>query len=73
MKAELEAFGLVVLHFKDIDKAKTWWYTDNPLLGHMSPYSMIELHNEKKLLKFVKQQLSLNIKGKENGKRDKSS
>ena len=44
----------------DFNKAYTWWTASNPLLGYISPYEMIALGREKKLLKWIKQQIKDN-------------
>jgi len=46
--------------FKNFEKTDAWFRTKNPLLGGFSPWDMIEAGREKKLLKFVKNQLSEN-------------
>lgn len=52
------AWGLVVKYFGgDFNKAFLWWGSPNPLLGNISPAYMVGLKREKKLLKWVKQQI----------------
>lgn len=41
----------------DKDKATTWFQSDNPLLGNVSPYYMVIEGRGEKLLKFIDAQL----------------
>lgn len=41
-------------------KTDLWLRTKNPLLGNVRPWDMIEAGREKKLLKFINNQLSQN-------------
>ena len=53
------AFGLVKKFFGgDFDKAFKWWFSSNPSLGGISADDMCKLGREKKLLKWVKQQIA---------------
>ena len=56
-----ECVRLVSEFFKgDEGKIHLWWHLDNPLLGGIKPLHMIELGRAKKLLHFIKQQISDN-------------
>lgn len=65
---------LIFLYFYfegDEKKAEKWLYSSNPLLGGFSPSDMIKLGKEKKLLKFIINQIEEN--GGLNGKSTKNS
>jgi len=46
--------------FGNEKKAKKWFTVENPLLGYVTPNSMLESGRGKKLLKFIENQLSQN-------------
>lgn len=48
----------------DMNKVAKWYNTDNPLLGDVSPLSMILWEKEEKLLKFIETTLDENKIGK---------
>ena len=55
MKEVTEIFTLVNEFFKGNDeKVKAWFETTNPMLGDVSPMSMIMWGRSEKLLAFVK-------------------
>lgn len=48
-------YAMLDIHFGgNFKKTDKWIRTPNPLLGYLSPYEMIEVRREKKLLRFVK-------------------
>jgi hypothetical protein len=53
-------FDLVNSYFEDEKKTSEWFFTENPLLGGVSPDQMIKLGRFEKLKTFVKQQLEGN-------------
>lgn len=55
-----KVFTLVCDHFNDVDKAKDWMQTLNPLFGGICPYQMVRIGRTKKLLSIVKYQISEN-------------
>lgn len=60
---ETEAFKLVEQYFNYLGKpqrAHKWFATPNPLLGDVSPITMIKLGREEKLLNFIKHALEGN-------------
>lgn len=58
-----EAYDLVCLFFgEDEAKATLWWQTPNPMLGGVSPQSMVLAGRTRKLLKFIRTALEENRK-----------
>jgi len=47
------AINLVANHFKDFDKTLLWFKLPNPLLGDVSPATMIKYGRYKKLISFI--------------------
>lgn len=60
-----DSWDLVHAYFSDKDKARLWFVTPNPLLGNISPYTMILLGRGEKLVKFIENQLYQNRKDDE--------
>lgn len=50
-------FNLVNQYFKDQKKTSIWFWTENPLLGGVTPRSMIEMGRYEKLKAFVLERL----------------
>jgi uncharacterized protein (DUF2384 family) len=46
--------------FKDEEKTKLWFHTENPMLGGIKPIDMIRQGRSEKLLKFVQAMLKEN-------------
>jgi len=44
---------LVMGFFKDEEKTRLWFHTENPMLGGIRPIDLIKLGRSEKLLKFV--------------------
>ena len=62
-----EIFNLLMIFFKnDAVKASLWLKTPNPLLGGVTPGSLIVNSKSKRLLKFIKNQLSENERNNKN-------
>lgn len=55
-----ETLELVNTFFNDLEKSDTWMKTSNPLLGNISPLTMIACYRGKKLLKWIRIQLDEN-------------
>ena len=54
-------FGHVYEYFGgNAEKTVAWMTTENPLLGNVTPYKMMEDGRSEKLLEWVEQQLSEN-------------
>ncbi len=53
----LEISTLLTDYFRDVKKAIMWLDTENPLLGGVTPRSMIYVGRTQKLLSFMHQQL----------------
>jgi len=68
--AQREECRLLVLGFFEGDAEKTaaWLLTKNPLLGDISPDTMLHLGRGEKLLKFIHQQLLENKRPDEAGR-----
>jgi len=49
----------VNMYFNNISKATDWMYTENPLLGHITPVSMLKVGRFDKLMKFIYDQISV--------------
>jgi hypothetical protein len=48
----------VNMYFNNISKATDWMYIENPLLGHVTPVSMLKVGRFDKLIQFIYDQLS---------------
>jgi hypothetical protein len=51
--------------FKDEEKTRLWFHTENPLLGGSVPIDMIRQGRSEKLLKFIQGSLAENIRTSE--------
>lgn len=62
VSADVDEARRLVREFFGGDDAKTlmWFELENPLLGGVAPNTMIRLGREKKLLRFIREQLSQN-------------
>lgn len=56
-----ELADLVNSYFKNRKKTHVWFQTENPLLGGVTPMSMIASGREAKLQKFIEEQLEGNF------------
>jgi hypothetical protein len=50
----------------DFNKVKAWFYMPNPMLGNVTPRSMILAAKQDKLLKLVRSMLNENVRSNEN-------
>lgn len=58
----IQAYELVSKYFNnDLYKTNLWFESDNALLGHISPISMIKIGRVNKLLKIIQNALDGNI------------
>jgi len=55
-----EAFDLLRTFFPDKTVCHVWMMTKNPMLGNVSPIDMLLVGRKKKLVQFIKTQLSEN-------------
>lgn len=61
MKRNLACWALVLEFFQgDEHKTGLWFDTPNPLLGMITPQSMIDMRREYHMLRIIREQLALN-------------